>query len=367
MDGSVFSETASQADSRGTARPQVSSMRTSSQYARAAPQSSIKGDGGKPRGPFMTMRKDGGFDTLHAPWPRPEASLPAAAFKSASKGDRNGPGTDVDMADDFETLPVEAPQHLGRGRLPHRATKPEVTPYHAAYGEAYLHQPRSYWEPQQEVQAAFEGDGRSENADDEDDDLHLLSGSDSTGSPTDRQRALKIPRAYGDELDGELDEVEEERTPKAPLRSSSQVKRTLFMDDDIGAKAAKSRKSREKEARLRIASERHQSTVDKSAAPRDASGKQLGRTRKRQLECDYDDAALAQMSYEDLLKEDFDQDPARAESQAAQLPRQGSLSGKMEHFLGKDKEAQMAFFATMPVKEWDEAGDWLLDRFGQVM
>lgn len=366
VDGSVFSETASQADSRGTARPPVPSMRTSSQHARPTKQSSIKRDDGEPRGPFMTMRKDEVFDTLRASWPRPHASLPAAAARSASKGGRHDADPDFNMGVDFETSPAEAHQHLGRGRLPHRATKPEVTPFHAAHGETYLHQPRSYWQPQQEMQATFEGDGRSENADDEYDDLLLPSGSDSTGSPTYRQRTLEIPRAYGDGLD-ELDEAEEERTPKAPLRNSSQVKRTLFTDDGVGAKAAKSRKSREKAARSHVAPERHQPAVEENAGPHDASGKQPGRSKKRQLECDYDDAALAQMSYEDLLEEDFDRDPAQVESQAAQLPRQGSLSGKMEHFISKDKEAQMAFFATMPVKEWDEAGDWLLDRFSHVM
>ena len=316
----------------------------------------------------MAMRKDGVFDTLHVPWSRPDASLPAAASKPTSKGGRHDPNPDFDMTHSFEPSPAEAHQHLGQGRLPHRATKPEVTPFHAAHGEAYLHQPRSYWKPQQEMQATFEDDGRSENADDEDDDLHLPSGSDSTGSPTDRQRTLEIPRAYGSELIEELDEEdEEERTPKAPLRSSSQVKRTLFTDEDIGARAVKSRKSREKAARSRVASERHQPAVGEDAGPRDPSGKPLGRSKKRQLECDYDDAALAQMSYEDLIKEDFDQDPAQAESQAAQPPRQGSLSSKMEHFFSKDEEAQMAFFATMPVKEWDEAGDWLMDRFSHVM
>lgn len=367
VDGSVFSETASQADSRGTARPPVSPMRNSSQHARPTQPSSSKRDGGKPRGPFMTMRKDGVFDTLHGPWSRPDASLPTATSKPISKGSRHDPDPDFNMVEDYEILPAEAHRHLGRGRLPHRATKPDVTTFHAAHAEAFLHQPKPYWKTQLEMQPTLEDDDRFGIADDEN-DLHLPPGSDSTGSPTDRQRTLETPRDYEEKPDAELDEEsEEQRTPKARLRSSSQVKRTLFTDDDMGAKAAKSRKSRGKGARSRVGSERHQPAVDENAGPRDASGKPPGRTKKRQLECDYDDAALAQMSYEDLLKEDFDQDPAQVESQAAQPPRQGSLSGKMEHFIGKDREAQMAFFATMPVKEWDEAGEWLLDRFSHVM
>ncbi|KAI0206482.1 extracellular mutant protein 11-domain-containing protein [Astrocystis sublimbata] len=104
-----------------------------------------------------------------------------------------------------------------------------------------------------------------------------------------------------------------------------------------------------------------------SAIPRSALEKRQPTTKKRAYELDYDDGALATMDYNALKDEAFDFDPAQAEAQSAFEPPRGTLSEKLEYFFKKDQVNQESFFAKMPVQDWEESGDWFLDKFGEVM
>ena len=74
------------------------------------------------------------------------------------------------------------------------------------------------------------------------------------------------------------------------------------------------------------------------------------------------------MSYEDLKNEAFDYDPATAEAaQTASPPDSGTLPQKLDHYLGQGQAQQTRFFTEMPIKEWDDAGDWFLGQFGHIM
>lgn len=90
-------------------------------------------------------------------------------------------------------------------------------------------------------------------------------------------------------------------------------------------------------------------------------------SKKRPFELDYDDKALSSMNYAELKEQPFDYDPTQAEVSSEDAPPRGTLPEKLEHFLEKDQATQVDFFTGMPVKDWEDSGDWILDRFGDVM
>ncbi|KAI1298046.1 extracellular mutant protein 11-domain-containing protein [Xylaria venustula] len=104
-----------------------------------------------------------------------------------------------------------------------------------------------------------------------------------------------------------------------------------------------------------------------SAMPRSLPEKREPAGKKRSYELDYDDGALAAMDYENLKLEEFDFDPAQAEARSVFEPPRGTLAEKLEHFLTKDEANQANFFTKMAVNDWEESGDWFLERFGDIM
>lgn len=145
----------------------------------------------------------------------------------------------------------------------------------------------------------------------------------------------------------ELASIMREPTPipavKPIAKAKPQVNRQLFTKADKG------------KAGLR-----------ESILPRSPERPQL-LPKKRPPELDYDDGALAAMEYGALKEEAFDFDPAQAEAQSVSEPLRGTLPEKLEHFLGKDEAEQASFFHKMPVKDWEASGDWLLERFGDIL
>ncbi|KAK0645534.1 extracellular mutant protein 11-domain-containing protein [Cercophora newfieldiana] len=94
--------------------------------------------------------------------------------------------------------------------------------------------------------------------------------------------------------------------------------------------------------------------------------------RKRRLELDYDDAELAKMSFSDLRKQAFDYDPQLAamqqQEQIVKTPAgTATLEEQLEHYKTQGSVAQHQFFTQIGVDEWEEAGDWFLARFSDVV
>ncbi|KAI3332126.1 hypothetical protein HD806DRAFT_518931 [Xylariaceae sp. AK1471] len=139
--------------------------------------------------------------------------------------------------------------------------------------------------------------------------------------------------------------VEREPTPKPVAKAKPLVNRQLF------TKPIKSKVG----------------SLRESAMPRPPPEKRLSVTKKRSYELDYDDGALAAMDYAALKQEAFDFDPAQAEARSVVEPPRGTLPEKLEHFFTKDEASQANFFTKMPVKDWDESGDWFLEKFGEIM
>ncbi|KAI8633408.1 extracellular mutant protein 11-domain-containing protein [Xylariaceae sp. FL1651] len=144
--------------------------------------------------------------------------------------------------------------------------------------------------------------------------------------------------------ESEIASVEREPTPKPVVKAKTSINRQLFT------------KSVENKTGLR-----------ESAMPRLGPEQRHSTTKKRSYELDYDDGALAAMDYAALKHEAFDFDPAQAEARSVVAPPRGTLPEKLEHFITKDEASQVDFFTKMPVKDWEESGDWFLERFGEIM
>ncbi|KAH6855671.1 extracellular mutant protein 11-domain-containing protein [Chaetomium sp. MPI-CAGE-AT-0009] len=109
---------------------------------------------------------------------------------------------------------------------------------------------------------------------------------------------------------------------------------------------------------------RRQKSPAKEPAPAQASTT----SRKRRQSLDYNDAELHAMSYSDLRDQSFDFDPQTAALQQTSVPPAGgSVEERLEHYKRKGSMDQHEFFARVSVDEWDEAGDWFLSRFGDIM
>lgn len=109
-----------------------------------------------------------------------------------------------------------------------------------------------------------------------------------------------------------------------------------------------------------------QQTLMESAMPPPSKFNGLpSHLRKRpRASLDYDDKALGQKTFGELLNEPFDLDPARGNDQGGDG---NPLSNKLEHFGHQSEDEQRDFFASMKMDDWEESGDWLVDRFADLM
>ncbi|RFU72399.1 hypothetical protein TARUN_9849, partial [Trichoderma arundinaceum] len=94
----------------------------------------------------------------------------------------------------------------------------------------------------------------------------------------------------------------------------------------------------------------------------------LPKDKKRRRESlDYDDMALSNMSYTELQREPFDFDPSKATTHIGIGGSAGTLSAKLEQYQHQTEKEQRFMFRNLAVDDWEEAGDWFADRFGDVM
>lgn len=92
------------------------------------------------------------------------------------------------------------------------------------------------------------------------------------------------------------------------------------------------------------------------------------RTRKRARAApDYDDRALSNMSFGDLEREPFDLDPARAASQNGSVDDADNLTKRLNQARHLSDSEQRSFFSAMSMEDWEQSGDWFVDRFSDIM
>ncbi len=83
---------------------------------------------------------------------------------------------------------------------------------------------------------------------------------------------------------------------------------------------------------------------------------------------DYEPEKLSKMNYDQLKKESFDYDPGAGPQVFPDDLQQKSLEERLEYaHKNLDADRQSAFFSSLPATEWEEAGDWLLEQFQNVI
>jgi hypothetical protein len=81
-------------------------------------------------------------------------------------------------------------------------------------------------------------------------------------------------------------------------------------------------------------------------------------------ELDYSLEDLKRMPYSDLENQSFDENPRANRSQELQ---QGPLSTRLENVKDLPRDKQRKFFDTLKLEDWEEAGDWFLGQFQDVL
>lgn len=83
---------------------------------------------------------------------------------------------------------------------------------------------------------------------------------------------------------------------------------------------------------------------------------------------DYDRKDLFEMDYDDLKTQDFDENPRASppvlSDEVSTRPLVDRLEYVHEHL---DEPSQAKFFTELKLAEWEEAGDWFLDRFQDII
>lgn len=87
------------------------------------------------------------------------------------------------------------------------------------------------------------------------------------------------------------------------------------------------------------------------------------------VELDYEVDILSTMKYSELKDQPFDSNPKPLPSVIPEslTGPEMSLERRLEYFRSQERTHQASFFAHMPMDQWEESGDWFLDRFGDIM
>ncbi|KAI9745404.1 MAG: hypothetical protein M1818_000938 [Claussenomyces sp. TS43310] len=98
--------------------------------------------------------------------------------------------------------------------------------------------------------------------------------------------------------------------------------------------------------------------------------------KRHAVELDYDEKVLRSMTYDNLKKQPFEHNPRATPSKIPQEllssdhpGLEAPLEGRLEYYKSKGIPAaqKQGFFSSLTVEEWDKAGDWFLDRFGNIL
>lgn len=82
---------------------------------------------------------------------------------------------------------------------------------------------------------------------------------------------------------------------------------------------------------------------------------------------DYGPPELYNKDYASLKAEPFDHHPNAPPFIVSGLPESAALTDKIAHLAHEEPKTQSEFFASLNIDEWEEAGDWFLDRFGETI
>lgn len=104
------------------------------------------------------------------------------------------------------------------------------------------------------------------------------------------------------------------------------------------------------------------SEEEEMGPPHDSSA-----STQAQVQLDHSTSELYGMDYHDLKEESFDVDPNASDFKLPAEQQNDSIESKLETVAGLQPNEQDAFFASLPIDDWEQAGDWFLGRFGDVI
>ncbi|CAK4032009.1 Hypothetical predicted protein [Lecanosticta acicola] len=81
---------------------------------------------------------------------------------------------------------------------------------------------------------------------------------------------------------------------------------------------------------------------------------------------DYEPPQLFDMGYQDLRAQSFDVDPNAAEIAFCDEYKDAPLPEKLKMLMTLSHEDKSRFFQSLGIDEWEEAGDWFLQRFAET-
>ncbi|KAM0718412.1 hypothetical protein Q7P37_005482 [Cladosporium fusiforme] len=82
---------------------------------------------------------------------------------------------------------------------------------------------------------------------------------------------------------------------------------------------------------------------------------------------DYDQSELFKGDLQSLQSEPFDQGASAQPFVISDMPDSATLADKVAHIARAEQKTQSEFFASLNIDEWEDAGDWFLDRFGDTI
>ncbi|TID23760.1 hypothetical protein E2P81_ATG03327 [Venturia nashicola] len=82
---------------------------------------------------------------------------------------------------------------------------------------------------------------------------------------------------------------------------------------------------------------------------------------------DYGEDVLKTMEYEQLRDEDYDMNPSKPSSVLPAHEDSKPLPQRLEFAQKLEPDHQRTFFASLPLAEWEEAGDWFLKKFSDAV
>ena len=82
---------------------------------------------------------------------------------------------------------------------------------------------------------------------------------------------------------------------------------------------------------------------------------------------DYDVSELYDMDYSMLRRQSFDIDPRHEAPAFPSMEKSDPINQQMDTAASFDKKLQHAFLASMPIDDWEQAGDWFLGKFSDTL
>ncbi|KAG8166988.1 hypothetical protein KVR01_002677 [Diaporthe batatas] len=212
-------------------------------------------------------------------------------------------------------------------------TRSDIVDNHAPQPSAYFQPPKELYQAPPRTTNSQNENGRNPALDWDSDDSDLHSQGD------------------------EFPDQEQEHTPKAVRKHAILDDATMILNPPKPVVAPKPQKTVRLQDDALLGSPIRQALLGPMFSP----------PKKRVHDSDYDEEALRKMNFAELRNEPFDHDPARQVITSPAKPPADNLDDRLEFCRSKDEGAQAQLFTQMSVREWDESGDWFLERFSSVV